>query len=36
MLAVVRIDAPDPMRLHGCDQQTIKNILPRDLRMLLQ
>ena len=36
MLAVIRIDAPDPMRLHGCHQHNIKDILSRDLRMLLQ
>ena len=36
VLAVVCMDASDPMRLHCRDQETIKNILPRDLRMLLQ
>ena len=36
MRAVRGVDAPDPMCLHGRHQQTIKDMLSRDLQMLLQ
>jgi hypothetical protein len=35
MLVVIRVNAPAAMRLYGRYQQTIKDILPRDLRMVL-
>ena len=32
---VMRVDAPDALRLHGGHEQSIKAILPRDPRRLL-